>query len=260
MSTSIRMAVITALLLAAVLVGAVGPASARPAGNGPTDRIGKPPACTPLAAKYFDVELDESGDGNIRVADNGIVNCDEAVVLWSLANSSAVIDNHEPIVDQVILQVSDLEAAGKAGIDFSLTLDPCWGGFQVLRDGDSLVHEEMIGDGCDMTIDVNFTGPAAEAEIHVVQQTGTIVPPHFLDATNDQVFHLTGMPSGTWYVKVYEAFTPGSDITVGPVVVATDTVYGVPNGAVVEIDLVTEFGLAVPAGPTGFAMRTVFTG
>lgn len=259
MSTSIRTAITTTTLIVTTIIGAAGPVSAHP-GGGPTDRASEPPACTALAAKYFDVELDESGDGNISVADDGITNCDEQVVLWSMANSSAVVDNHEPIIDQVVLQVADLEAAGAKGIDFSIELDPCWAGFEVLRDGDTLVHAEMIGDGCEMTVAVDFTGAPAEAEIHVVQQTGTIAPPHMWDVTDDNVTHLTGLPNGTWYVKVYEGFTPDSSISVGLDTTETDTVYGVGPNAIVDIEIATEFGFtAAPTPPARPGRITRYT-
>ncbi len=249
MSTSIRTAITATTLVVTAIIGASGAASAHPANHGPTDRTWRPPACTPLSAKYFDVELDESGTGNISVVDDGITNCDEAVVLWSISNSSVVVDNHEPIVDELVLQVADLEAAGPKGIDFSIELDPCWAGFQVLRDGDSLVHEEMLGDGCEMTVAVDFTGTPADAEIHVVQQTGTIAPPHIWDVDDDQVTHLTGLPSGTWYVKVAEGFTVGSSISVDSATTYADTVYGVEHGATVDIDIATEFGFSATPTP-----------
>ncbi len=256
MSTSIRTAIAATTLIVAAVVGAVaGPVSAHPAGKGPSDRTSRPPACIPLAAKYFDVELDDSGTGNIRVSDDGISNCDEMVVLWSMANSSAVVDNDEPIVDQLVLQVAELEAAGTKGIDFSIELDPCWAGFQVLRDGDTVVHEEMIGDGCEMTVDVDFTGAPAQADIHVVQQTGTIAPPHIWQVSDDQVTHLTGLSSGTWYVKVFDGFTPDSSISVGSDTTYTDTVYGVAHNSTVDIEIATDFGFTTtptPAGRPGF--------
>jgi len=250
MSTSIRTAITTTALIVAASIGVAGPASAHPADGGPTDRTSRPPACTALHAKYFDVEIDESGNGTITVGDDGITNCNESVVLWSIANSSATIDNHEPLVDQLVLEVADLEAAGPKGIDFSIELDPCWGGFQVLRDGDTLVHEEMIGDGCGMTVDVDFAGAPANAQIHVVQQTGTIAPPHIWDVSDDHVTHLTGLPNGTWYVKVYEGFVPDSSISVGPQITYADTIHGVGHGATVEIDIATEFGLSATPTPT----------
>ncbi len=253
MSTSIRTAIRTAItamtLIVAGTIGTAGPASARPVGEGPGGYTSRPPACTALQAKYFDVELDESGNGTISVADDGVTNCDEAVVLWSLANSSAVIDNHEPVIDQLVLQVADLEAAGKQGIDFTIELDPCWAGFQVLRDGDTLVHQEMIGDGCEMAVAVNFAGAPAEAEIHVVQQTGTITPPHIWTVDDDHVAYLTGLPNGTWYVKVFDGFLPGSSIGVGPVITNTDTFYGVEPGATVDIDIATELGFSATPTP-----------
>lgn len=244
MSIPIRTAITATTLFVAATIGAAGAASAHPADGGPTDLTSQPADCIPLTARYFDVQLDESGIGNIRVADDGITNCDEAVVMRSIASSSAVIDNHEPIKDRIVLQVAELEAAGPKGIDFTIELDPCWAGFQVLRDGDSLVHEEMVGDGCEMTVAVDFTGPSANAEIHVVQQTGTIAPPHIWDVDEDQVTHLSGLPSGTWYVKVAEGFTPDSSISVGPSTTYTDTVYGVGPSATVDIDIATEFGFS----------------
>lgn len=249
MSTSIRAAITITTLIVAGIIGAAGPASAHPADDGPTGYTARPPACTALPAKYFDVELDQSGAGNISVADDGVTNCDEAVVLWSLANSSAVIDNHEPIIDQLVLQVADLEAAGTKGIDFSIELDPCWAGFQVLRDGDTVVHQEMLGDGCEMTVAVNFTGAPAEAEIHVVQQTGTIAPPHIWTVDDDHVAYLTGLPNGTWYVKVFEGFLPGSSIGVGAVTTSADTFHGVEDGATVDIDIATAFGFSTKPTP-----------
>lgn len=250
MSTLTRTTIGATMLILAAILGTTGAASAHPSNGGPTDRTSRPPACTALSARFFDVELDRTGAGNIAVADDGLTNCDEAVVLWSIANSSAVIDNHEPIIDQIVLQVADLEAAGPKGIDFTIELNPCWAGFQVLRDGDSIVHEEMVGDGCEMTVAVDFSGAPAEAQIHVVQQTGTIAPPHIWTVNDDHVTHLTGLPSGTWYVKVYEGFTTDSSITVGATTEYTDTVYGVPAGATVDIDIATDFGFkATPTPP-----------
>ncbi|MEM9564725.1 MAG: hypothetical protein AAGA93_19040 [Actinomycetota bacterium] len=251
MSTSFRTAIAAATLLTATVVGATGPASARPVNDGPTDLTWRPPTCTPLPANHVDVELDELGNGNIRVIGDRVASCDEAVVLWSIVNSSSVVDNHEPIIDEIVLQVADLEAAGPKGIDFSIELDPCWAGFQVLRDGDSLVHEEMIGDGCEMTVAVDFTSAPSEAEIHVVQQTGTIAPPHIWTVTDDQVTNLTGLPSGTWYVKVYDGFTPDSSISVDAAApTAADTVYGVGHDATVDVTIVTELGFSAKPAPS----------
>ncbi len=66
----------------------------------------------------------------------------------------------------------------------------------------------------------------------------------------DDMTVLTGMPSGTWYVKVYDGFTEGS--TIGSVGVG-NTIDGVPNGSRVDIEINTPFGLTTlqPAVPTG---------
>ena len=89
-----------------------------------------------------------------------------------------------------------------------------------------------------MTVATNFAGAGHDAEIHVVQQTGVIAPPHVINVDTDDTTVLTGLPNGTWYVKVYDGWSVGSTITIdgGPAQPAS-TVYDVEDGSTVEIDL-----------------------
>ena len=48
---------------------------------------------------------------------------------------------------------------------------------------------------------------------------------------------LTGLPDGTWYVKVYDGGVPGTTISIDAgAPQATTTVHGVADGSAVEIE------------------------
>jgi hypothetical protein len=245
MSLSTRTSLLATAALTAAAIATAAPVSAHNRNDSPGYGLRTAPPCTALHARYFNVTIDETGAGNISVDDIGQTSCNESVVLWSFASSSAVIDNNEPIIDDDVIMIADLEAAGSEGIDFDLELDPCWAGFKVLRDGDTNVHQEMLGDGCNMVVDVDFSAAPSEAEIHVVQQTGVIRPPHIFTVNGDTTTELTGLPSGTWYVKVYDGFTMGSSIsTVGGAQTPSNTLHAVPHDSHVDVDIVTSFWLA----------------
>jgi hypothetical protein len=245
MSLTTRTSLLALATITATAIAAAAPAAAQNRLDSPSYEQPQASRCAALDAHDFHVDIDRNGDGNISVDDDGVKNCDESVVLWSFASSSAIIDTDEPIIDELVVSVADLETAGPVGIDFSLRLDPCWAGFQVLRDGDTTVHREMIGDGCEMVIDVDFSASPSEAEIHVVQQTGIIQPPHIFTVTDDTTTQLTGLPNGTWYVKVYDGFTKGSSISmVDGASTTSNTLYDVPDGSHVDVDITTPFWVA----------------
>ncbi len=63
---------------------------------------------------------------------------------------------------------------------------------------------------------------------------------------------LTGMPSGTWFVRVYHGFTDGSSISsVGIGTTTISALFGVPNGGHVDIEICSQFGFTIrqPVGP-----------
>src|SRR5690606_8654239 len=168
-----------------------------------------------------------------------------AVVVSSHASAGPVVDNHaDPLLDQAVVQASALEAAGPAGIHVPLALDPCWAGIQVHRDGDTLVWDEVVGDGCELVVTTDFAGAAHDTEVHVVQQTGNIQPPHIFEHDADGTTVLTGLPDGTWYVKVYEGAMDGTTMSVdGSPAAEVEIVHGVAAGSTVLIEHPTELGL-----------------
>lgn len=236
-AASVLVAAATALGLAA------SPASARSA----TDELTSA-RCRPLDADALDVDVLRSGV-RISYAGDAYRTCDEAVVVTSHASAGPVVDNHEdPVLDQAILQASALEAAGPAGIAVRLDLDPCWAGIQVHRDGDTLVWDEVVGDGCELEITTDFAGAPHDTEIHVVQQTGNIQPPHIFEHDSDGTTVLTGLPDGTWYVKVYDGAVDGTTMSVdGGPAAEVDTTYGVADGSTVLIEHPAELGLSAGA-------------
>jgi hypothetical protein len=228
-----------AVLAAATALGLASPASARTADSFTSSR------CRPLDTAALDVDVLRSGV-RVSYAGDRFATCDEAVVISSHASAGPVVDNHwDPLLDQAVLQASALEAAGPAGIHVPLALDPCWAGIQVHRDGDTLVWDEVVGDGCELVVTTDFAGAPHDTEVHVVQQTGNIQPPHIFSHDADGTTVLTGLPDGTWYVKVYEGAIDGTTISVdgGPAVVA-EIVHGVADGSEVLIGHPTELGLS----------------
>ncbi len=194
--------------------------------------------CTVLDSDLLDITLQPSGHLKFVYAGDRYVTCNEAMVVNSYASAEAVLDSqNDLVVDQITFHVADLEAAGPAGVTVDPVLDPCWAGLEVLRDGDTLLWEHVDGDGCEMEITTDFLGGGFDTEIHVVQQTGTIVPPHIFHHDHDETTVLTGLPNGTWYVKVYEGYQPATTISVdGGAPVNDDIVNGVPDGSSVSIE------------------------
>lgn len=240
-------AVATTVVAAATALGlAASPASARSASDELTSA-----RCRPLDAAALDVDVLRSGV-RVSYAGDRYRTCDEAVVITSYASAGPVVDNHEdPVLDQAVLQASALEAAGPAGIAVRLDLDPCWAGIEVHRDGDTLVWDEVVGDGCEMEITTDFAGAPHDTEIHVVQMTGNIQPPHIFEHDADGTTVLTGLPDGTWYVKVYDGAVDGTTMSVdGGPAAEVDTVYDVADGS----DVLIEHPLEL-VGPGGFTSR-----
>ena len=167
----------------------------------------------------------------------------------SHASAGPVVDNHDdPVLEQAVLQASALEDAGPAGIHVPLVLDPCWAGIQVHRDGDTLVWDEVVGDGCELVVTTDFVGDPHGTEVHVVQQSGNIQPPHIFDHDVDGSTVLAGLPDGTWYVQVYDGGVDGTTMSVdGSVGAEVDIVHGVADGSTVLIEHPAELDLTTPA-------------
>ena len=169
--------------------------------------------------------------------DDGVITCDEVMVVKSYASHGPEIDNHhDSLVDEIVFQVSELEAAGSEGITVAPELDECWAGVEVHRDGDTLAWDHVFGDGCELEVASSFGGSPFATELHVVQQSGSIQPPHIFEHDSDDTTVLSGLPNGTWYVKVYEGALAGTTMAVdGGTPLLTDIVEGVPDGATVHI-------------------------
>lgn len=205
------------------------------------------PRCTPLDSDRLDIAITpyrSVAEVVLSYREDGVVTCNEVVQTQTYASAGAAVDNHvDPVLGEHVVWAADLEAAGR--VRFTIPIDPCWAGIEFHRDGDALLHSEVIGDGCEMTIDTEFVTVSHDAEIHVVQQTGNIQPPHIWSISDDDTTVLTGLPNGTWYVKVYDGWTLGSTIEVnGGGVIAQSTVYDVADGSQVDISIWPNWGLA----------------
>jgi hypothetical protein len=233
----------TALSLGLGLVTVLGLASPVGAQTGPTGYTAE--RCQPLASRALDVDVVRSGV-RVSYAGDGYATCDEAVVVTSYASAGPEVDNHvDPALGQAVLQASALEAAGASGILVALPIDPCWAGIEVHRDGDTLVWDDVVGDGCELTIETDFAGTPHASEVHVVQQSGNIQPPHIFDHDEDATTVLTGLPDGTWYVKVYEGAVDGTTMQVdGGGAAEVAIVNGVADGSTVSIVHPADLGLA----------------
>jgi hypothetical protein len=232
-ATSLALGLALAVGLAAPAAGQTGP------GGFTTAR------CQPLATDSLDVEVLRSGV-SLTYAGDRYQTCDEALVVTSYSVSGPITDNHhDPLLGEGVVAASTLEAAGPAGVHVPLAIDPCWAGIQVHRDGDTLIWDEVVGDGCELTVTTDFAGDPWDTEIHVVQQTGNIQPPHIFSHDADGTTVLTGLPDGTWYVKVHDGAADGTTMAVdGAAPVAVTIVHGVADGSTVEIDHPAELGLA----------------
>ena len=222
---------------AAALVSLAAGAAAGASGPGRLDLAAS--RCTALNPRLLDISLKPSGTMRFTSTDDGVATCDEVVQVRSYASGGPAVDNHhDPMIDEELFHVSELEAAGPAGVTVHLDLDACWSGVEVHRDGDTLLHSSVTGDGCEMTVATDFVGATHDVDLHVVQMTGSIQPPHIWSVETDDVNVLSGLPSGTWYVKVYDGWTFGSTIEVGGNgAVAQSTVYDVADGASVEVSI-----------------------
>lgn len=198
-----------------------------------------PSGCERLDLTELDIEVAGDGEVNFTYPADGYDTCDEAMQVRSFSSGPAgVDDHHDRILSTVVPSVGDIEAAGPGGLTVELTTDPCYTGVEIHLDGDTLLYSNVFGSGCDMTIRTHASSPWQEAELHVVQQTGPIQPPHIWSTVGDDETVLTGLPNGTWYAKVFDGWTPGSTIDVdggGPV--AASTVHDVDDGSEVDIDL-----------------------
>ena len=220
--------------------------------------IGAPPAahagrCSPLDSRALDIDWQPSGHLKFVYAGDDVATCDEVIVVTSYSSGGPDVDHtFDPVVDEAVFNVSELESAGPAGVTVSPDLDPCWAGIEVLRDGDTYLWSDVDGDGCEMEVTTEFHGAPWTTEIHVVQQTGSIQPPHIFDHAGDTTTVLTGLPNGTWYVKVYDGAVAGTTISVdgaGPDDVTI--IHGVPDGSSVLIE-----HPAVYSGADDFAVAT----
>lgn len=198
---------------------------------------------TPLKHERVRVDVELTGDGPF---------CDDTVHVRSRSSAGpdvAASDPHADRPDEIPLVDSRFRAALSDGVLFGATkgstsysndfaADPCWAGIEIHLDDGTPIFEEVLGDGCEMTVVTDFWVDPHSADIHVVQQTGNIQPPHIWTVLDDDTTVLTGLPSGTWYVKVFDGWTPNSHIAVddGPPI-EQSTVYDVADGSFVEITL-----------------------
>jgi hypothetical protein len=246
-----RVAAVAVAALAAVALAPSGASDAAPAGR-----------CTPLDSRALDIDWQPSGHLKFVYAGDDVTTCDEAIVVTSYASGGPEVDHtFDPVVDEVVFNVSELEGAGPAGVTVSPDLDPCWAGIEVLRDGDTFLWSDVDGDGCEMEVTTDFHGAPFATEIHVVQQSGSIQPPHIFDHVGDTTTTLTGLPNGTWYVKVYEGAVAGTTMSVdGAEPDQVAIVNGVPDGSSVLIvhqavyAAADDFAVVTSTVPTGSAV------
>ena len=206
----------------------------------PGPSAGAAPAgrCAPLDSRALDIDWQPSGHLKFVYAGDDVTTCDEVIVVTSYASGGPAVDHSfDPVVDEIVFDVSELEAAGPAGITVDPDLDPCWAGIEVLRDGDTYLWSAVDGDGCEMEVTTGFHGAPWPTEIHVVQQSGSIQPPHIFDHVSDATTVLSGLPTGTWYVKVYEGAVAGTTMSVdGSAPAPVTIVNGVADGSSVVIE------------------------
>lgn len=172
--------------------------------------------CQPLLGIDAEISTVENGHTiTLTAPDDGAKTCPEGVAIYSFAgNGAVVIDNYWPVVDLLVVPALDIEAAGPTGVTVPIQLDPCWPAVKVLRDGDTPVWQDTFGAGCSMWVSTDFAGKSWPTQIHVIQQTGTIMPPHIFDHVSDHTTLLTGLPSGVYLVKVYAGAKPGTTTSV----------------------------------------------
>ncbi len=237
----------TAALAAAVALLAPIAVDSAAAGGPPGGPGGyaAPDACTRLDVTQLDVVVGASGKVRLTYPHDGHDTCNEALQVRSWGTDGVSTDDDlDPLVDESVVWVADVEAAGRGGVTTRVAMDPCFTGIEIHLDGDTLIHEEQFGTGCDLTIATDFVGAGHPTQIHVVQQTGSIEPPHIYDIADDDVTVLTGLPNGTWYVKVFSGWLPGSTIEVnGGGAQPASTVYDVADGSLVEIEIDAAFTL-----------------
>lgn len=202
--------------------------------------------CSPLDRRALDIDWQPSGHLKFVYAGDDVTTCDEVIVVTSYASRGPAVDHTFDVeVDEATFFVSELESAGPAGVTVSPDLDRCWAGIEVLRDGDTYLWSAVDGDGCAMEVTTDFHGAPFDTEVHVVQQSGSIQPPHIFDHTADTTTVLTGLPSGTWYVKVYEGAVAGTTMSVdGSEPAEVAIVNGVPDGSSVLIEHPAVFAAA----------------
>ena len=134
--------------------------------------------CEPLDGRSLAVGLSPGGELLLVYANDAVATCNEAIVVSSYASAGPSVDNHaDPLLDQIVLDVAELEAAGSTGVTVEPVLDRCWAGLQVHRDGDTLLWEHVEGNGCEPSIDVLSADPS-----HPVAKPCTCRPNDDLDS------------------------------------------------------------------------------
>jgi hypothetical protein len=113
-----------------------------------------------LDPDLLEIDLKPNGQLKFVYPDDGVLTCNEAMVVSSHAADGPDVEATDPLIDQIVFQVAELEAAGPAGITVAPELDPCWAGLRVHRDGDTLLWEHVIGDGCAREVSLTVTSPS----------------------------------------------------------------------------------------------------
>ena len=157
--------------------------------------------CEPLDGRSLDVGLTPSGELLLVYAGDGVATCNEAIVISSYASSGPSIDNHvDPLLDQILLDVAELEAAGPSGVTVHPVLDACWAGLQVHRDGDTLLWEQVEGDGCVQSTTALSADPRDAVEASCTCRRDDDIDPKYMD---DDV------PAGSTVAFQFRAQLPG---------------------------------------------------
>jgi hypothetical protein len=197
------------------------------------------PHCTTLDPARLHVTVSTRGVVHLHYSDDGVFTCNEVLQIRSWASAGPTVDNHhDRLIDEEIVWVADLEAAGKYGLDRTITLDPCWAGVEIHRDGDSLVFSHVLGNGCSFTVRSRFVGESYDVLIIVSQDTGGLAQQNVFSLSGGEDLVLPRRPSGSWTVTAAGAGWLGGSISVnGDTPTFEPTRTDIPATATVEVVL-----------------------
>ena len=181
----------------------------------PADPPEPPADCAPVDADAFGVTVIDNGDGTAFVQ-LGYYDTEDAcdTDVRVVSNRTNADESVQEQYAEFATTVDELEAAaaGDGWVETDIGLDPCFSTVAVTVDGD-LLHSELFGDGCEITMTKDFPDdpwPAAISLQHVPGWTDD----HVFEVDDDDDVVWTGLPSGPYVVNEFDGAVAATTIAI----------------------------------------------